>query len=216
MACAAIGVLARQPQRRHAAVARSPEPLCVVDRDDRLRRGAILIPVVFVLLADALEVDGKRRIPRGDVGRVADARVVRRQRRDRRRSPFIGRTPAQRELRARRRQAVRVRPEEILERDVDRRPWPGDRRRPTGSARRAVSGVSPASTGRLIADTTEYGISRSPMRMRVGHVGEDRLAARARRRRRRPCTPSASASVRRPARLSTMVLPSGARRRRRP
>jgi hypothetical protein len=67
---------ARQPQRRHLAVARTPEALPLRDRDQRLRRGAVQIPVLFVLRTDALEIDRERRIPRGHIRRVADTGIL--------------------------------------------------------------------------------------------------------------------------------------------
>src|SRR6185369_12086628 len=60
------GVFARRPdesQRRQLAVARLPELLPRLERNESLRRGSILMPVLFVLRSNALEVDRKRRVP---------------------------------------------------------------------------------------------------------------------------------------------------------
>ena len=56
----------------------------------RLRRGAILLPIVLVLLANALEINRKRRIPVARCLRPGDAGILRDQIPDRLRIPSIG------------------------------------------------------------------------------------------------------------------------------
>ena len=52
-----------QADRRELAVPRAPERLAGRERDERLRRRAVLVPVRLVLRANQPEIDRKRRIP---------------------------------------------------------------------------------------------------------------------------------------------------------
>jgi hypothetical protein len=65
-----------EAKRRQCAVTRAPQLLPAFDRDERLRRCAIAVPIGLVDRAHAVEVDGKRRIPVGHTIRVGDARVL--------------------------------------------------------------------------------------------------------------------------------------------
>ena len=65
-----------ESNRRHPAPTRRPQPLPGRERNERLRRRAVIVPVGLVRRPDQLQVDRERRIPVDDVGRLGDARVV--------------------------------------------------------------------------------------------------------------------------------------------
>ena len=65
-----------QTQRGQRAVTRAPQLLPALDRNERLRRRAIAVPVLLVDRAHALQIDRKRRIPVGHAIRVGDARIL--------------------------------------------------------------------------------------------------------------------------------------------
>ena len=65
-----------QPQRGQPAMPRAPQLLAALDRNERLRRRAIAVPVLLVDRPHALEVDRKRRIPIRNPIRVGDARIL--------------------------------------------------------------------------------------------------------------------------------------------
>ena len=69
-------VRGNDPQRGHLSPPRPPQPLAVLEGDEPLRRGAVLVPVVLVLRADEAEVDGERRVPVGQVRGLGDAGVL--------------------------------------------------------------------------------------------------------------------------------------------
>ena len=66
----------RHANRGDGAVAVAPQALARFERNERLRRGPVLVPVGLVLRPHASEVDGKRGVPVVDRGRIADPRVV--------------------------------------------------------------------------------------------------------------------------------------------
>src|SRR5690606_7739097 len=106
----------RGPQRRQRAERTRPELLTDGKGDESLGRGMPAVPVVLVLLAHAPQVDRERRIPRHDVARIRDARILRCQRGVA--AEALHRYDAAEDERRRpREQAVVIRPQEVLELD---------------------------------------------------------------------------------------------------
>ena len=65
--------------RRGGAQAMAPQGLPGGERQERLGRRAMVVPVLLVLRTHAREVEGERRIPVGEVRGVGDARILRRE-----------------------------------------------------------------------------------------------------------------------------------------
>src|SRR5262249_22875853 len=76
----AIGFRGRKDaDRRQAAEARPPKVAALDERNKRLGRRAVLLPILLVDRPDAAEVKGKRWIPIMQALRLRDPRIPRRQ-----------------------------------------------------------------------------------------------------------------------------------------
>src|SRR5207244_11277225 len=69
----------RAAHRGAVAEARPPQPTADLERDERLRRGAVPFPIVLVDAPDPVQVDRKRRVPVAESLRLGDAGIDRRQ-----------------------------------------------------------------------------------------------------------------------------------------
>ncbi len=70
-----LAVARRQAHRRAIAKPRRPEPLADLERNERLRRRAVLVPVILIVAAHPAKIDGKRRIPVGQRPGVRDSGI---------------------------------------------------------------------------------------------------------------------------------------------